>query len=133
MTTVSKMRDITGDPCLYSILGDPVSTGDMYAKLNIYCPNKKHSNNSIDLRAVKGNSIIDSISEVGRVNGFKVSYNSVLELGDMKDNGGINTWNCFIDKEKILNFNSPIKKSSIIECFYGMSKEEINLTRNGKN
>lgn len=134
ITTASKMRDITGDPCMFSIFGDPMGAGDMYAKLNYYCPGGKHSNNSVDLRAVRGTSIIDLFYEVGRINGFKVSLiNKTLEFGDMKDKGGIDTWNCIIGTEKIVDFESPIKKSSNIDCFYGMSKAEMEIIKNGKN
>lgn len=134
MTATSRMRDITGDPCLYSILGDPISAEDMYAKVNIYCPGGKHSNNSIDLRVVKGNSVFDLFKEVGRINGFIVSYDKkIFELGDMKSKGDINTWNCFIGTEKISDFDKPVNKSSTVECFYGMTTKEIDLIRNGKN
>ncbi len=132
MTSVSISREITGDPCLYSILGDPLYAKDMYAKLNIYCSgDNKQSKNSVDLNAVNGDSIYDLFREVGRVNGFKVTLNNNnIELGELKNTGGINNWNCYYGLERILDFNEKLKKSSSISCFYGLTDAQIGHIRN---
>lgn len=120
MTTVSKLRDMTGDPCLYSILGDPIDAGGMYGKVNIICPGGKHSNNSVDLRVLTEKSIIGLLREVGRVNGFKVSLNeSLVELGDLANNVENNSWSCYVGTRKISDFNEVVIDSSSLDCYYG--------------
>ena len=108
--------------------------GKKYAKFNVYCPDGKHSNNSVDMRVINNPSIVDLIREVGRVNGFKVSYiDKTLELGDMKDDNELNTWSCFANKEKISDFDKKLEESSDISCFFGMDTKNIDLILNGKN
>lgn len=120
MTNVSSLRDITGDPCKYSILGDPMAAGEKYAKVNIICPDETHSNNSIDLQVLDQGRVIDLLSEVGRVNGFKVEHqDGLIQLGELRNIGGNNVWSCFVGTRKISDFEETVQNSSTVDCFYG--------------
>lgn len=130
MLTPSSMRDITDDPCAYSIIGDPLDVGKKYAKVNIYCLNGKHSSNSIDLRVINGGSIFDLLAELGRINGFKVTTDkSSIVLGGMTNIDEVKRWSCYIGTDKIIDYNDNVPDSSNIECFYGLTEKELKIFR----
>lgn len=134
ITGVSHFREITEDPCKYSILGDPVTAKKMYTKVNFYCPNGTYSNNSFDLRAVPDTQISEVIKEIGRIDGFKVtSTSSSMEFGNLKNLSLLNSWKCFVGTRKINDFSAKVSPTSIIDCFYGKSEQEILTIQYAKN
>ena len=115
MTTVSKYRDMTDDPCKYSISGDPLTAKNNYAKIFLHCQNGTVSGNTLDLRAIKGKTWYDLFFESGRINGYTVSLkNNTLKLGAFD-----NLWNCYLGTQKVNDFQQIAMPTTRIDCYYG--------------
>lgn len=126
ISTESNFRDKTNDPCKYSILGDPIADGVVYAKLELFCPDGRRSSNTLDLRAVKGDTVIDLINELARVSGFEVKIdNKSVALGSLKDGDGDDVWKCYSDMNKITSLNMKLRTFGSYKCFYGYNNIQI--------
>lgn len=119
LTTTSKFRDKTDDPCFYSIFGDPVNSGNNYLKINLYCGNGKKSTNTLSIKAIKDKTIRGAIRELGRVNGFDVliKNNEIISLGKLQSSE-YKKWYCFIDGEIIKDIGLQVPKGKTLECFW---------------
>jgi len=124
ITNISRFRNKTDNPCLYSIAGDPVNSMNDYLKVNLYCNEKEKSLNTLSLKAVKDKTIEGVIREIGRVNGFRVitQEGQLLSLGAL-ERGKYKKWYCFIDGNPIKTIKLQIPKGKTLECFWASDNE----------
>lgn len=99
----SLWRDITANPCLYSIHGDPPDVGLNYVKVNFYCMGDEKSLNSLSLNAFKKDiSAIELIKSLSLINGFKTSM----------------VMKCYSDQKLITNLDNPVKPQQTLDCYF---------------
>ncbi len=98
MMAQSRFKDITDDPCRYSVVGEPQTPGG-YLKLTFRCPGKE-ARFTLDYQAVNDKTIGGTIRELFRFNGVK------LELARLKcKQGGAS-----------VNMTDKIQAQDNIEC-----------------
>ena len=126
LTTVSRTRPLVDDPCLYSISGDPVAAGDNFAKVFLFCNKNEKTANSFYLGVLKNDSYNDLLTELGRINSFKVEFDGKDKVRLGSDEKMVDTsWKCFSDHERITDFSESVKKRSRVECFFNYTDTEI--------
>ena len=114
LTTVSGKRQKAADPCQFFIAGDPVTSGNNFAKVIFYCDEERKAVNSLDLSVLTTANYRELLREVGRINGFPTD--EMVEEGP---------WKCFADHERITNFFDKIKLKSRVECFFDFTDGKI--------
>jgi len=125
ISTLSKSRDLTDDPCKYAIFGEPTTAQQQYIKIYIFCTTSSKSLNSMDLRAIKDNTVGGALKELGRINGFKVTLNEEkIILGDKKELKN-DSWVCLQNRKKVLNFEDALIQRGTIDCFNGLTDAGI--------
>jgi hypothetical protein len=125
ISTVSKSRDLTDDPCKYAIFGEPTTAQQQYIKIYIFCTKSSKSLNSMDLRAIKDKTVGGALAELGRINGFKVSLKEgKIILGDNKDLKN-DSWVCLQNRKKVFNFGEELIQKGTIDCFNGLTDAGI--------
>lgn len=114
LSATSTLKDQTGDPCKYSILGEPPVSAGRYLSLQLYCPTGK-SVNTLDPRAVPDLTFRGVIEELGRVNGFAVEFknNHPYKLGNLSQH-----WKCLSDSAQIRDYEQKVPIPSTITCTY---------------
>lgn len=114
VSAVSTSRRAAVDPCQFYIFGDPVTSGNNFAKAIFYCDKQRRAVNTLDLSVLAMPNYRELLREVGRINGF--STDEIIK----EDH-----WKCFDDHERILNFSDKIKLKSRVECFFDYTDAEI--------
>jgi len=133
MKSTSIYRDKTDNPCLYSIFGDPIDAGEKYVKVILNCADGTRSTNTIDLRAIEGDTWLDLLIELGRINGFDVIMkNNSLIIGKSTIGDELVRWNCFLGSRKIADFSESVTQRSEISCRPEVIKKNLHSS-NGKS
>ncbi len=126
LTTVSTSRPLVSDPCLYSIFGDPPTAESNFAKVFLFCGQEERSANSFHLVVLKHDSYADMLTELGRINSFRVTFPIPGRVGLGDDQKQTDTsWKCFSDHERITDFSQKVKRKARIECFFNYSDSQI--------
>ena len=118
IVSTSVYKEITDDPCKWSVIGDP-DAKDSYIKLNIFCDDGK-SLNTLDLRAIKKTTIADVLHEFSRMQG--IDNLIINEAGEIVSwgkytNSENKSWSCKIDIFKV-NLNDEAVPKSNIDCVF---------------
>jgi len=123
LTTTSDRRPLVDSPCLYSIYGDPAAAEGNFSRVYFYCAKEGRATNSVDLQVLREKTYKALLTELARINGFRISFpgDGEVILGDLGDK----KWQCFVDGKKIMNFGSMIQPKATVECFYDYSAQEI--------
>lgn len=123
LMATSARRPLVASPCLYAIYGDPATAEENFSRVYFYCSKGERATNSVDLQVLREKSYRALLTELARINGFKVSFpnESEVVLGEL---GGL-TWECYVDGKKITDFSATIQPKATVECFYGYSVSDI--------
>lgn len=126
ISSPTKFKQLTEDPCANSIYGDPGNVGNDYIKVNIHCSKDNSSSNTIELRSIRPDTYMGALQVIGNINSFEASVipQRVDKLGSLVSDN--NEWRCFtgIDSE-IKNYNEKLKSLVTINCFYKFSDDEV--------
>lgn len=118
---ISRWKEITDDPCKWSILGDPLATENSFIKLNLYCAEGKNVANTMDLTAVSGKTYEDLLKEYVRLQGIdKLTINDQGRLNTLGklESGKELKWACFINGDPDQDLRKSFKARDEINCFY---------------
>lgn len=122
VTKNSKFKEVTDDPCKWSILGDPWGAANTYLKLGLSCSKDHEVSNTLDLSGIKGKTFADLLREYARMQG--INSIDINEGGQLKRIGslsstGINSWICFVNYAEASDLNRAFKGKDELDCFYG--------------
>lgn len=118
LETPSGMRDVTSDPCAYSIMGDPVRNDDefSYVKVVLDCGDSE-ALNTMQLNILDDTSVIGVLRELGRVLGFEVALGDDLQLGELGQ-GGEQRWRCGYGVDEFVDWTEEIRENSTLTCVF---------------
>lgn len=129
LVTQSKFRDTTQDPCQYHIQGDPLGIGNRYIKIKLYCHPGEESFNTLSLDVFKNKpTYTETIQELSRINGFPAVFkeNKIDSLGILK-NTKDTIWSCYINQNLSDDLDIVVQNASIIDCFYGVKRFNLEM------
>lgn len=123
LITTSARRPLVASPCLYAIYGDPATAEENFSRVYFYCSKGERATNSVDLQVLREKTYRSLLTELARINGFRISFpkSSEVVLGELGDA----KWQCFVDGKKIDDFSAAIQPKATVECFYDYSAEMI--------
>lgn len=126
LTSPSKFKINTENPCTHSIYGDPTGVEEDYIKVNLYCSNTDSSTNTLALKGISPDNYLGALYLLASVNLFEAGIipQRIDKLGNLVSEN--NDWRCFagIDQE-IKNFETKLKPKDTITCFYKFSESDI--------
>lgn len=124
ISTVSNLRDKTDDPCRYAIYGEPATAKLQYIKVNLYCGSGSKSINTMDLRAIKDNTVGGALKELARVNNFQaIIKNRSVTLGERKDLRG--EWLCMYNRKIVTDYSQSLSEKGVIDCVNGLEEKLV--------
>jgi len=100
-TESGKSKQMTTDPCAYSITGDP-DAGNDFVRLIIHCQDGKSGLSTFDTKAMRIETVEDLLREFQRINGVTAE---------------IKSYKCNQDSAP-RTITSKITFPTTIECFY---------------
>ena len=126
LSTPSKFKVNTQNPCTHSIYGDPTGVEEDYIKVNLYCSKDESSTNTLALKGISPDNYLGALYLLANVNVFQAGIipQRIDKLGNLISENG--EWRCFtgIDNE-IKNFESKLKPKDTITCFYKFSEADV--------
>lgn len=126
LTSPSKFKLNTGDPCMHSIYGDPAGVKEEYIKINLHCPGSTSSTNTLALKGISPDTYMGALYLLASVNVFEAGIipQRIDKLGDLISEN--NEWRCFLGQNReIKNFNEKLLPQDTINCFYKYLPDEI--------
>lgn len=113
VSNVSAKRNLTDDPCLYSIFGDPETK--RYLKIQLICPNGK-SISSFDYDVLKTDTIEEVINTMAKIGNFMVTFmnGQIRQMGNLGLNKGV--WQCTNSGKPIKNVSEKVDPGAMINC-----------------
>lgn len=126
LSTPSKFKLNTGDPCMHSVYGDPTGVEEDYIKINLHCSKSKSSTNTLALKGISPDTYMGALYLLSDVNVFQAGIipQRIDKLGDLVSDN--NQWRCFIGQNReIKNFSDKLKPMDTINCFYEFSTDDI--------
>lgn len=125
----SNWKEKTDDPCKWAVYGDP-DAKDTYIKLIINCPDKPTSTNTLDLRAIKGNTYVDLLtgySKLQGIEGLSIDRDGVLTGWGILTNSADSRWVCFSELNEITDLRDNVHARSEVYCSYASNKDIIKI------
>ena len=100
--------NLSNNPCNTQIFRDPLLNKEGSSQINFYCSSGQKSLNTLSLVVLKNEKKLkNAIQEISRINAF--DSNEIFKLNSK--------WNCFVDKNKISDFNTPINNGNVVNCY----------------
>ena len=126
LTTPSKFRINTQNPCTHSIYGDPDGVEEDYVKINLYCSKDSSSTNTLALKGISPDNYLGALYLLANVNIFEAGIipQRIDKLGNLVSEN--NEWRCFTGIDTQINdFSEKLKPKDTITCFYKFSENDI--------
>jgi len=127
----SDWKEKTDDPCKWAVYGDP-DAKDTYIKLFVSCPDSPSSTNTLDLRAIRGDSYDDLLSGYSKLHGIEgliINGDGALTGWGKLINNSESRWACYVGVEEITDLRAKVSPKSEVHCLYA-NKKDINIIRN---
>lgn len=126
LTTHSKFKINTQNPCTHSIYGDPTGVEEDYIKINLYCGEDGISTNTLAIKGISPDNYLGALYLLASINLFEAGIIPLRidKLGSLISEN--NDWRCFtgVDQE-IKNFETRFKPKDTINCFYKFNETDI--------
>lgn len=126
LSSPSKFKLNTGDPCMHSIYGDPSEVKEDYIKINLHCNKNNSSANTLALKGISPDTYLGALYLLAGVNLFQAGIipPRIDRLGDLVSDNY--QWRCFTGQNhEIKNFDDKLKPKDTINCFYEFSEDDI--------
>lgn len=104
ITTPSKLRDVTDNPCQYTLYGDPSEAGTHFVKINLACANGQKTVSTLSLLALPDAKFNTILNEYARILGY--------------DPHLLDNWKCLVEDKLVTNKNMEVPDKAQINCIY---------------